>query len=182
MIESPSIVAAGIALIGVIASVIASLTATLLSTRSELRKIKTTLRNQYASMLLERRLNSYSECYYVLSTFIKRARGFMMVDNPLTYSDVQAFSDRISDWDSRNALLLSPQSMKRIFDLRRELKDCLDKYPADQLPSALDYSELDKLALRSRGLEKGLRNDIAIYEVEKHEQKEFVEFEGLPQK
>jgi hypothetical protein len=169
MMENPTVLTAIIALLGVITSVAASLLITFLSTRSEMRKLRSNLRNQYASALLEKRMCVYGECYYILSHFIKHARGFIKIDLPINYSEIEDFNMALNEWDSKNALLLSPRSIEYIYSLRRELRDILKE--ADQNSIYKNVLAIEKLLKSAGNLEKALRNDIGIYEVETHEDK-----------
>ncbi len=173
MFENPNIVAAGIAFAGAIASVLGSLLVTFLSTRFEIRKIRTALQNQYSSSILEKRLNAYGGCYYILSHFIKRARGFVKTETLLTYADIQDFNDHLNEWDSKHALLMSPRAILLMYALRKGLKAFLDRSPAEGTSVVQDYDNLENLIKRVMRLERALRNDVAIYEVEKYEGKRF---------
>ncbi len=173
MMENPTVLTATIAFLGVIVSVSTSLMITFLSTRSEIRKLKTSLKNQYASAILEKRMNVYGDCYYILSHFAKHARGYINAQSPLTYSDINDFNVVLSEWDSRNAILLSPRSVAMISSLRFELQNLLRNTPIDNNSEYKDNEALEKLIRAVGKLEMALRNDIGIYEVETHEQRTF---------
>jgi hypothetical protein len=173
MMENPAVLTATIAFLGVITSVSASLAITFLSTRSEMRKLKTSLKNQYASAILEKRMNVYGECYYILSNFVKRAHGFINTQTPITYSDLDSFNLTLSEWDSKNALLLRPGSVALMLSLRINLRDILKEVPVCRDAIYQNGSDIDKLVTAAKTLEMALRNDIAIYEVEMHEERSF---------
>lgn len=174
MIESPIVIAAIVALLGVITSVSASLLITFLSTRSEMRKIKSTLKNQYASSLLEKRISVYTDCYYILSHFIKHARCYIKAHSPLTYADVNDFNIALSEWDSRNALFLSPRSTLFIHSLRKEVQKILNNASSDADSACKIVENLEELLQSINKLEKALKNDIGVYDVERHEDRDFI--------
>ncbi len=174
MLENANVLTAAIAFSGVIVSVSASLLITFLSTRSEIRKLKTSLRNQYASLILEKRIEVYKECYYLLSHFAKHAQGYIKQGTPLAYEDIVYFNEKLSDWDSKNAILMSSASSHLIYRLRgiiqQSLKEINEKnVGADELDGVLA-----SMVKHSKKLEMSLRNDIGIYEVEKYEDRRYI--------
>jgi hypothetical protein len=173
MMENPAVLTATIAFFGVIASVSASLIITFLSTRAEMRKLKTSLMNQYASAILEKRMNVYGECYYILSNFVKHAHGFIKTQAPITYSDVESFNLTLSEWDSKNALLLRPGSVALILSLRITLRDILKEAPVCREAIYQNSNDIDRLVTAIKQLEMALRNDIGVYKVERHEERSF---------
>jgi hypothetical protein len=173
MLQNPIILAALIAFVGALVSISASLVITFLSNRSEIRKLRTSLRNQHSTIILEKRLNAYMGCYYILSNFVKIARGFVMPEGPLTRNDVKKLNEALNDWDSKSALLLSPRSVVLIHTLRHQVRDFLNKFGADTSDISEDSPELEQLIIAIGKLEMGLKNDVGIFDVEKYEDKKF---------
>ena len=171
MISTPTVIAAIVAFGGVIVSVCVSLIITIYTTRSEIRKLRASLRNQYASTLMEKRLSMYGDVYYLLSNIAKRIRRYLEPDRPISYKDISEFNKSLSEWDSRNALLLSPKSVDVMHTFRRHLRELLNKGEEEFIANSPDV--LDALISGISKLEAALRNDVGIYHVDEHEQKQF---------
>src|SRR6266513_3987636 len=170
------IIAALIALVGVLASVMASVALALRATRIELKRTRQQLTSAYATRLIDARLGVYPELYAILSDFLKHIEGGSdkhMAGQALTMADLKDLLSKLVAWDSHHALLLSDRAGRAIFGLRQQLIQLIRAAQPNEERALTSSATLDALLSGAHQLEIGLKVDLGIYEIEKYEGRDF---------
>lgn len=154
----PVIISSIIAFIGVIISVRESSKRSDDLIKAEIEKIKSGIQQDYATKLLEKRIEVYPKLYSIISDFIK-----LVQFGKVTTDIIQKLKSDIEAWDSNNALFLSAGSTGTIYDFRKFLFDEAINKSDEELQKA---NYLKTLRDRAGDVEVVLKNDIGIYKVE----------------
>lgn len=155
------IVAALIALTGVLVSVVLSYHGALRASKSELAKQRLEVLSQHALRLYEERLACYPELFKALSDFMK-----VLEFGALEPRHVKELLPTIDEWDSQHAILLSEKLVATLRNVRidlRELSELSEEEFAGWFywPYANDnLSPMDLLKREIANLEQSLRSEI----------------------
>lgn len=154
---SDSIIAAFIALVGVMLSVASSIAASLFQNRSQLARIKKELEQQYAKQLFEKRIATYPELYQLLSSYAKTIQyGEQTIENLLI------FRNNLDEWDSKNAIFFTETTARIAGKFRGYLYEILSNRDTVNLSNE-DWADIKKM---TRGLETALRSEIGSYNLD----------------
>lgn len=153
--EIPKEVVVGlVAFVGVFISTAASV---LISRWQAARALEThtaELEFKYNSALFERRITIYPDLYFALSE-LGKAYSYDTMSQP----DVALALKRIDEWDSRNAIFVSPAVVELLLGIRGEL--CRHSQCDPSTVYTHDVrKQIFEGALR---LEQALRNEIGVY-------------------
>jgi biopolymer transport protein ExbD len=129
------VIAAIIALVGVMLSIFISFVTSRRAIKLELRKLRLQAQQTYESKLLEIRLTVYPEAYSYLSSFIKEAQR-----NGLSRIAVETLLSKLDEWDSKNSLFLSGDASNTLHDFRMEFFLLSRRASQNYAPSVQDFS------------------------------------------
>lgn len=155
------IIAALIALSGVVFSIVGSLIATTRATNIELQKLRTEIQQTYADRLLEKRLEVYPELYAYLSDFIKVIRF-----SSVTKDSLEKLHSQVMQWDSRHSILFTARTgviFHHFYMLLMEMVKLSDMEIRGRFSSE---EEKKRLRHALSGVELALKSDLGIYVVE----------------
>ena len=122
--------------------------AALFAINKEIRRIKQELERDYTKLLFEKRLVSYSELHYLISTFLKKLRYA-----PVQCSDIKKFVQEFDDLDSKHSFMFVESTSHYAWFLQRYLHQLLgqeawgDIYK--QLPELIEYVAYFEYILRA---------------------------------
>lgn len=159
---------------GLAISILVSLIAARRAASHELRKIRRELTNIYSVKLLDVRVATYPDLYFLLSAFIMHIEGGSekhMAGQRLTRADARDLLRGIVIWDNKNALFLSPRALDRLFDLRRRLIMLLAESPLAKDDAPLPDRSIFSLLAEAQRLELALKTDLGIFEVVPYEER-----------
>jgi hypothetical protein len=168
----PRVIAAFIAVGGVVISAVLSLRLAKSAAGAEIEKTRQTLTSTYAGKLADARLAAYPKLYPLLSDLAKHIEGgsdMHITGEHLTVTDARSLLSKLNAWDSEHALLLSDHASTEIFELRQRLVPIALETAARQLTE----TELNELLQNAQCLEIALKVDLGVYEVETYEKREF---------
>lgn len=111
--------------------------------------------SRYSEVLYTARLAAYPELYYLISNLAKETRF-----HPLTRDFLMACVEKLDDWDSKHALLLSPLATHRIFVLRHSLRNLISD-DADLASVETGKSIRTEVA----SLENALKTELGIFQM-----------------
>ena len=148
-----AIISAVIAVIGVALS---SVFAYVVSTRQA--------SHRFNELLYQARLACYPDLYAIASRLAKHLRYGTVTPVILRQEAAQ-----LDEWDSQHALLLSPISVKALFDLRFHLRS-LDADSASLTDSSVSQPLVRALA----DVENSIKTEIGVYSLSDYHNPEFV--------
>ena len=152
------VIAAIIALTGVVLSIVISFVTSRRAIQLELRKLRLQAQQTYESKLLEIRLAVYPEVYSYLSSFIKEAQR-----NLLSKTAVETLLSKLDEWDSKNSIYLSGDASNTLYDFRAELFGLLKESDEELTRKFRSIDFLCKLRDQIVECELALRCDLGIY-------------------
>jgi hypothetical protein len=161
------VVAAWVAVVGVVISGVVSWLVARLTARTELRKQQLQLFQSYAEGLQARRLSTYPEAYGLISDSLKQLQR-----GTLTHEHLSNMLTRFQSWDSVHSLLLSNETAEVIFDAQWYVHNLLARGPAALTPEARH-----EIGSKFERMELALKEDIGVFAVE-YEDKRKVRFYG----
>lgn len=144
------------------------LTSRKINAELHLRRIELT--RAYSETILKSRLEVYRELWHILSHNLKVIHGThhqQHLNGATDASKLNTLFEDLTDWDSKNTLLLSKRSGYLIHQLRMQLLHMI-KLPAEE-SAGIENSEREKLIEISRKLEISIKTDIGIFEVDEFE-------------
>jgi hypothetical protein len=155
-----------IALSGVVISILVSSTIAFIQTKKSEENLKLELDKKFNEHLYKKRLDLYPDLYFALSELGKCLRKPEM-----TYLDAFKALDRIDEWDSKNAIFVSPVLIKLLLQVRNTIARSRKKQ-SDLVVTDKDRENYFKVALR---LEQALKNEIGVYSLDGYHQEDFGE-------
>ncbi|NER80368.1 MAG: hypothetical protein F6K42_12465 [Leptolyngbya sp. SIO1D8] len=152
------IIAASIALIGVIVSVLISFITSRKQASIEVEKLRSEIHQDFSLRLFDKRLEQYPDLYQYLSEFKK-----VIQYEEVTQERIIGFFRKLQEWDSRNSILFGSDTgkllyhfRKEVFSLTRRSNQEIQVYFND---SETKYSFIKKMAQ----LELSLKSELGIY-------------------
>jgi len=149
------LIASMIAFSGVLVSVLVSYLASKRSIDNELRKLRIHAQETYHGKVLDARLSSYPQLYFLLSDLAKRIRR-----SGISKDLLESFIAQADDWDSRNALLMSLHGASTCYEFRAYVREFIQTMGDEPVPVAPEF--LKRIGL----LEFALKGDLGIWGVE----------------
>lgn len=151
------VIAALIALVGVLLSVSISLITSRKTINIELSKLRFQLKGAYIEELLKKRILVYPGLYSHLSAFVKRIQY-----RELAPDAIETLLRKLDEWDLENTVFLSRTSIKHFIELQNHLAALTNR--TVMLPEIIATKEFEKNMLRLVGtLQLSLRGDLGIY-------------------
>lgn len=123
---SVQVVAAVIALAGVLVSAGVAFVVSRRQTAVQIRNLRVQLAHEYTSRLFQKRLEVYPDLYKILHDLGEAGR-----EGPLPERSIEEVLSQLHAWDGRNAVFLSAYTLKQLIRLRALLaraqkRGCLD--------------------------------------------------------
>jgi hypothetical protein len=160
------VVAAWVAIVGVVISAGVSWMVARHAASTELRKQQLDLFKSYAEGLQKERLQTYPALYSLFSDSLKDfQRG------TLTREGLAAMLPRFQQWDSAHSLLLSRSAANVMFDVQWYLHDLL----SDR--AALTPEACQAIAARFETAELALKQDLGVFAVEFEDNRKIKSYE-----
>jgi len=150
------IIAGGIALIGVVVSVLVSIWTSNKNIKTEITKINKQIEQGFAQKLLEARLQAYPAIYKAVNTFIK----VIEVKTP-EKEVVEKFYEELIDHISSYALLFGGETDNMSYDIRKAVYKIL--HQDNELANAETWKSIRFML---QGFEIALKTDIGVYVVD----------------
>lgn len=154
ILEDPRVVAALIAVLGVLASALVSLRVSRSQAEISRRDLLIEFSHKLNDRLYEKRLDVYPALYESLSALGKRFRSAS-----LSRLDFAATLDQIDAWDSKNAVYVSPAIIALLLNIRNLLSDSTSQQ--SDIPISSD--EIRKLFDAALRLEQALKHELGVY-------------------
>lgn len=155
------VIAALIALVGVLLSVVISLITSRKTVNVELRKLRFQIQQVYASKLLETRLAVYPQVYSLLSAFSKELRGYKLNRNAL-----ESLLTNLDDWDSKNGILFTGDTISACSRFRNRLIRLLTLNGEELAKRFSSEDFVDEWFRYTEAFELALKSEIGIYGLE----------------
>jgi len=163
-----ALISALIALIGVITSVTLSFFSNKRLLKTEIEKLEVGIEQNYAKILVEKRLECYPSIYEPISNMSKKIRR-MTIENQgekIFLKDIIEFQKIYDDLNSKYGVVYSSVSSAKSKFLRVYLSDIIVKFKRTNLESEMPVDILTNLKKHLGDLEFSLKQDIGIYIVE----------------
>jgi hypothetical protein len=154
-LEDPRVVAALIAVLGVLASAFVSIRVSRAQSEIVRRNLLLEFHHKFNDRLYEKRIEVYPALYLALSKLGKRFRA-----NDLSRGDFGAALREIEEWDSNNAIYVSPSIVALLLNIRNKLAHALRF-----AENPVGVSERDSIFDAALRLEQALREEIGVYSV-----------------
>ena len=141
------------------------------SSRAELRRLQLQTRSEYAEELLKTRLEVYPELYNVISEFIKHVWGFRSGDFGYvgaTGAQLSELSTKISDWDSKHAILMSMEVSGALWLLRTAVQQKVSSIPKEDMNSIVEEGDFKNIGDKMVAVELALKTDLGVFAVEEY--------------
>jgi hypothetical protein len=125
--------------------------------KSEIIKLRLDIIKTYESKILELRMTSYPQLYFILSDLAKKIRNLPV--------SMEIFDKALTDievWDSTNAIFMSAATTSICFDFRIYLKNFLKEIKDGEISQNAVSTLLDEIGI----FEYALKNDLGIWGIE----------------
>lgn len=152
-----NVVVALIALSGVLISGLVSFVVSSVQSNASAANLRLEVEQRYNQKLYEKRLEAYPLLYRATSDL---GKNLELAD--LRYKRFTKSRERIDQWDSQHAVLVSPSVIALLLELRNTLTDMALAREQDALVSSADRKLVFGAALK---LEQAIRNEIGVYAV-----------------
>ncbi|MGB3515534.1 MAG: hypothetical protein WBA43_03705 [Elainellaceae cyanobacterium] len=155
---SKEVIAASIALIGVIVSVLISFFTSRRQANIEVEKLRTEIHQDFSLRLFEKRLEHYPDLYQYLSEFKK-----VIQYEEVTQERIVGFFKKLQEWDSRHSILFGSDTGKSLYHFRKEVFD-LTRRSNQDIQAYFNDSETRHLFIQKMAqLELSLKSELGIY-------------------
>lgn len=152
------VIAASIALIGVIVSVLISFFTSRRQANIEVEKLRTEIHQDFSLKLFEKRLDHYPDLYQYLSEFKK-----VIQYEEVTQERMIDFFKQLQEWDSRHSILFGSDTGKLLYHFRKEVFD-LTRRSNQDIEAYFNDSETRHLFIQKMAqLELSLKSELGIY-------------------
>jgi hypothetical protein len=152
------VIAASIALIGVIVSVLISFFTSRRQANLEVEKLRTEIHQDFSLKLFEKRLEHYPDLYQYLSEFKK-----IIQYEEVTQERLTGFFKKLQEWDSRYSILFASDTGKLLYHFRKEVFD-LTRRSNQDIQAYFNDSEMRHLFTQKMAqLELSLKSELGIY-------------------
>jgi hypothetical protein len=161
---STEIITTLIAFMGILISVSTSVLVNRQQNATEIKKLRTEIQQAYAHRLIEKRIEVYQVLYKLLSEFDKVIH--FGIPTKLTKRVISDLFDNILKWDSENAIFMSGNTGRKLYEFRWRLSELKDM-SNDQFLNYFNMPKKQKGLLElANQLEVALKVDIGVYIVE----------------
>jgi hypothetical protein len=148
-----------IALSGVIFSAIVSYFVSTHQANVSVQNFHKELENRYNQKLYEKRLSEYPRLYEIVSNLGKDIRKIQ-----LKHKILKERLTEIDEWDSQNAILLSPTGISLILELR-DILDGYTNFDPDYDPNKqVGVAARESIFTAALSLEEALKIEIGVYD------------------
>lgn len=155
------VVASLIALVGVFLSVTIALITTRRTVNVELRKLRFQIEQVYASKLLDARLAIYPQVYSFLSAFSKELKRYRLTRNTL-----ETLLKNLDDWDSKNGILFTGDTIYACNRFRNGLIKVLSLNDQELFERVSSEDFVNEWFVNTERFELALKCEIGIYGLE----------------
>ena len=153
------VIAASIALIGVIVSVLISFLTSRRQANIEVEKLRTEIHQDFSLRLFEKRLEHYPDLYQYLSEFKK-----VIQYEEVTQERMIDLFKKLQEWDSRHSILFGSDTGKLLYHFRKEVFDLTRISSQDIQAYFFNDSETRHLFIQKMAqLELSLKSELGIY-------------------
>ena len=121
------------------------------------------LENRYNEKLYEKRLMEYPKLYEIVSSLGKDIRKIELPHQILKKRLIE-----IDNWDSQNAILLSPSGIELILELRNLLDGYTNFDPNYDPNKQVGRKAREKIFLAALNLEEALKKEIGVYDAKSY--------------
>lgn len=169
-LQSVDISSVIVAFITAAISIVGALYLTSRKINAELHLRRIELTRAYSETILKSRLEVYKELWHILSHNLKIIHGTHYqqdLNGATDASKLNSLFEKLSDWDSKNTLLLSKRSGYLIHQLRMQLLHMINLPAAESV--IIDNREREKVIESLRKLEISIKTDLGIFEVDEFE-------------
>ena len=149
---SDTFVVSLISIVGVLISVVASVSVARLQNKAALEKIKKELEQQYAKFLFEQRIKIYPELFEMLSSYSKT-----IAYKKNNVKNLRKFRDSLDKWNSANSIFFTESTARLSGKFRGYLADLLANGK-----SAISESEWEAVRTIIRAFENSIRAEIGV--------------------
>lgn len=157
----PRVLAAVIALIGVLLSLFISYITSLRNVKVELKKHQDQILQGFGQKLFEKRIDCYPKLYAIVARYVRDAR-----EDRINVDSLKSFYNEIVDWDVNNSIYMSAKTHYLFHKFRLHLVNMLKK-PEQEIVNQYKDNQ-NKKALKEKGemLELYLKHELGIYSFE----------------
>lgn len=152
------VIAASIALIGVIISVLISFFTSRRQANIEVEKLCTEIHQDFSLRLFEKRLEHYPDLYQYLSEFKK-----VIQYEEVTQERMVGFFKKKQEWDSRHSILFGSDTGKLLYHFRKEIFDLTRRSNQDIQAYFNDLETRHLFIQKMAQLELSLKSELGIY-------------------
>ena len=177
MLDDPRTVAAAIAFVGVLISVVSSIAVSKIAAINDRNKIKQELHNSYSDKILSERIRTYPELYDIISTLAKNIYDGSFKET----GHLSRVREAIRNWDGKNAIFMSGQTQHDMWRFRTTFDDFTADF--DKVDEESQMQNLEEVWSSLVRLEISLKSDIGIFVLDEYDGKEtFVDYRELNDK
>jgi hypothetical protein len=144
-----------VSILGVLISVIASVSVARLQNKTALEKIKKELEQQYAKSLFEQRVKTYPRLFEILSGY-----GKIIVYKKNNLENLRKFRDSLDEWNNANAIFFTVATAKLSGKFRGYLGNLLSNSD-----STISDKEWDAVRTIIRAFENSIRSEIGVIDM-----------------
>jgi len=156
-VKIDAIITSAISVLGVIISVMVSVMITRQQNKVELEKITRQLEQAYAKSLFDKRLETYPQLYYLLSSYSKTIQY-----NQQNVKNLLELRDAIDDWNSQYSLFFTGSTGKLSGTFRGYLRTILAEGPKSKIRDE-DWKNIRRILYH---FEKSIRSEIGVSTIE----------------
>ena len=149
-----------IALVGVIISAVISYVVSSHQASISISNLETELKSKYNVKLYEKRIEKYPELYEIVSSLGKDIRKIELTHNILKERLLE-----IDEWDSKNAILLSPSSIELILEMRNILDGYTNFDPNYEPTKQVGRAAREIIFESALRLEEAIKKELGVYDV-----------------
>jgi hypothetical protein len=144
---------------------------------SEIRGIRLEMQSSYANKLQERRLDVYPLLHTSIIEFVKDIQA-----RTTSFEHLEALYESVSEWDSKNSILLGAHSRYVLYRFERALHNIVKKGEAAFKNRIVSSEQRKKLIRRCFEVDLALKSDLGVFEIEFAEPgKRFASYLEMPE-
>ena len=150
-----------IALSGVFISVLVTYIATKKQFKTEIKKVHSTIEQDYLKMILAKRIETYPKIYFELHEFMR-----LIFDHNPSLEELKQFDEKLADLNSQYAVFIGARTGDIFYKLRRYLNTIIVKIKEKGQDEIESEDRRNALRKNIQKLEIGLKKDLGIFLVE----------------
>lgn len=158
---SVQIIAAIIAVTGVVISVVVSYLTSSKNVDIELKKHKEILFQEFGQKLFEKRLEVYPTLYALVSNFIKTVRF-----GNLSNKEIKKLSNNLLEWDTNHAIYMSAETQYLFHKFKLAIAELSYKDDKELSEEFREPESKKKIKEEGEKIEIALKNELGIYAFE----------------